>query len=87
MSHKSLMHGGGESYCGAVPAKQPNKSEGSPAEVVEGRPQTKENTQSLTAPDTEPGKRAKRAGACARSSEDVRFDARHPHIRGKNRVR
>ena len=45
MSHKSLMHGGGESYCGAVPAKQPNKSEGSPAEVVEGRPQTKENTQ------------------------------------------
>ena len=42
MSHKSLMHGGGESYCGAVPAKQPNKSEGSPAEVVEGRPQTKE---------------------------------------------
>ena len=45
MSHKSLMHGGGESYCGAVPAKQPNESEGSPAEVVEGRPETKENTQ------------------------------------------
>jgi RNA-directed DNA polymerase len=48
MSHKSLMHGGGESYCGAVPAKQPNKSEGSPAEVVEGKPQTKENTQEST---------------------------------------
>ena len=45
MSHKSLMHGGGESYSGVVPAKQPNKSEPSPAEVVEGRPLTKENTQ------------------------------------------
>jgi len=45
MSHKSLMHGGGESYSGVVPAKQPNKSEQSPAEAVEGRPLTKENTQ------------------------------------------
>jgi RNA-directed DNA polymerase len=44
MSDKSLMHGSGESYCGVVPTKQPNKSETSPAEVVEGRPQTKENT-------------------------------------------
>jgi retron-type reverse transcriptase len=44
MSHKSLMHGGGESYSGVVPAKQPNKSEQSPAEAVEGRPLTKENT-------------------------------------------
>jgi retron-type reverse transcriptase len=38
------MHGGGESYSGIVPAKQPNQSEVSPAEVVEGRPLTKENT-------------------------------------------
>ena len=45
MSGKTLMHGGEESYCGVVPTKQPNKSERSPAEVVEGRPQTKENTQ------------------------------------------
>jgi group II intron reverse transcriptase/maturase len=45
MSGKSLLHGGEESYCGVVPAKQPNKSEQTPAEVVEGRPQTKENTQ------------------------------------------
>ena len=44
MSDKSLMHGSGESYCGIVLAKQPNKSERSLAEVVEGRPQTKENT-------------------------------------------
>jgi hypothetical protein len=45
MSGKSFMNGGGESNCGIVPAKQPNKSEPSLAEVVEGRPQTKENTQ------------------------------------------
>ena len=45
MSGKSLMHGGGESYSGIVPTKQPNKSESSPAEAVEGRPLTKENTQ------------------------------------------
>ena len=44
MSGKSLMNGDGESYCGIVPMKQPNKSAKSPAEVVEGRPQTKENT-------------------------------------------
>jgi RNA-directed DNA polymerase len=44
MSAKSLAHGSGESYCGVVPTKQPNKSERSPAEAVEGRPQTKENT-------------------------------------------
>ncbi len=44
MSHKSSMHGGGESYSGIVPAKQPNKSGQPPAEAVEGRPLTKENT-------------------------------------------
>jgi retron-type reverse transcriptase len=45
MSDKTLMDGGGESYSGVVPAKQPNKSGRPPAEVVEGRPLTKENTQ------------------------------------------
>jgi RNA-directed DNA polymerase len=45
MSGKFLMHGGEESYCGVVPTKRPNKSEETPAEAVEGRPQTKENTQ------------------------------------------
>jgi hypothetical protein len=43
MSHKADMHGGGESYGGVVPAKQPNKSGRPPAEAVEGRPLTKEN--------------------------------------------
>ena len=37
MSDKSFMHGGGESYSGIVPAKQPNKSEPSPAEVCGGK--------------------------------------------------
>jgi hypothetical protein len=44
MSHKSSMDGSGESYSGAVPAKQPNKGEPPPAEAVEGRPLTQENT-------------------------------------------
>ena len=45
--NKSEMNVAGESHSGIVPAKQPNKSERSPAEVVEGRPLTKENTQQL----------------------------------------
>ena len=45
MSDKSLVHGSGESYGGIVLAKQPNQSGQPPAEVVEGRPQAKENTQ------------------------------------------
>jgi len=44
MSHKTHMHGGGESYSGVIPAKQPNKSGRLPAEAVEERPLTKENT-------------------------------------------
>jgi len=45
MSDKSTMHGGGESYSGVVPAKQPNKGGRPPAEAVEGRPLAKENTE------------------------------------------
>jgi len=44
MSGNSLVNAGGESYCGIVPTKQPNKSDESPAKAVEERPQTKENT-------------------------------------------
>jgi hypothetical protein len=43
MSYKAHMYGGGESYSEIVPVKQPNKSGRPPAEVVEGRPLTKEN--------------------------------------------
>jgi RNA-directed DNA polymerase len=45
MSGKSLMHGGGESYSGVVPTKQPNKGGRPSAEVVEERPLVKENTE------------------------------------------
>ena len=45
MSDKTHMHGGGESYSGIVPAKQPNEGGGGPKEAVEGRPLTKENTE------------------------------------------
>ena len=45
MSGKSLMHDGGESYSGVVPAKQPNKGGRPSAEVVEERPLVKENTE------------------------------------------
>ena len=44
MSGKSITNGSGESYSDVVPTKQPNKSDSSPAEVVEGRSLTKENT-------------------------------------------
>jgi RNA-directed DNA polymerase len=44
MSDKSLMHDRGESYCGIVPARPPNKVGRPMAEAVEGRPPTKENT-------------------------------------------
>ena len=37
------MSGGGESYSGVVPTKQPNEGRGGPKEVVEERPLTKEN--------------------------------------------
>jgi hypothetical protein len=45
MSGKSFVNGDGESCSGVLPTKQPNKSETSPAEDVEGRPLAKGNTQ------------------------------------------
>lgn len=43
MSYKAQKHGGGDSYSGIVPAKQPNEGLGGPQEAVEERPLTKEN--------------------------------------------
>jgi len=45
MSDKTTMDGGGESYSGVVPTKQPNKSGKPQAEVVEERPLAKKNTE------------------------------------------
>ena len=96
MSGKSLMHGQGESYHGVVPTKQPNKGGEPPAEVVEGRPWTKENTPQtnlLRTPSRESGttglERVRRGAPKAgrTSPPDVRFDANHYSIRGRNRVR
>ena len=44
MSHKSNMHAGGESYNLIVPAKPRNKGGQPPADGVEGRGLTKENS-------------------------------------------
>ena len=85
MSDKSLLHDGGESYRGIVPAKQPNKSEGSPAGAVEARPPTEENTRQ-TNPSRTPS-RASGFSGLERVREAARFDAKRAHIRGKNRVR
>src|ERR1017187_8900480 len=81
MNYKSLMHGSGESYCGVVLAKQPNKSERSPAEVVEGRPQAKENT-----PEPNPYRAPCRICgshglARVREAASVHFDAKRPYPR------
>jgi hypothetical protein len=43
MSHKSHMHGSGESYSGILPVKRSNEGRGGPKEIVEGRPLAKEN--------------------------------------------
>ena len=84
MSGKSLMHGGEESYCGVVPTKQPNKSEASPAEAVEGRPQTKENTQrpnSHRTPSRERGLSGlERVRETARRHRKLKFTALLHHV-------
>src|SRR5229473_6188206 len=84
MSHKSSMHGGGESYSGVVPAKQPNKSGQPLAEVVEGRPLTKENTpepNSLRTPCRGSGRSGlDRLREAARQDGKTRFTALLHHV-------
>ena len=82
-SGKSLMHGGGESYCGIVPTKQPNKGGEPSAEVAEGRPWTKENTF-----QPNPCRTLSRKGGQADGSVCAGLAcASTLTIRGKNRVR
>jgi hypothetical protein len=54
MSLESNMHAGGESD-GCVPSKCPNNGGKLPAEGMEGRQPTKENTGQATAPRTQSG--------------------------------
>ena len=94
MSDKALMHGGGESYSGVVPTKQPNKSGRPQAEVAEGRPLTKENTRQpkpYRTPSRESGpswlervREAAKQDGKLQPHPDSGVDA---NIRGKNRVR
>ena len=84
MSDKSLMNGNGESYCGIVPTKQPNKSDKTPAEVAEGRPKTKENTQQPNSRRT-PSRECELSGLervreAARKDEKLKFTALLHHV-------
>jgi RNA-directed DNA polymerase len=84
MSHKSSMHGSGESYSGIVPAKQPNKSGQPPAEAVEGRPLTKENTpepNSHRTPCRESGRSGlERVREAAKKDGKLKFTALLHHV-------
>ena len=84
MSHKSSMHDSGESYSGIVPTKQPNKSGTPPAEAVEGRPLTKENTSepnSCRTPCRESGRSGlERVREAARKDKKQRFTALLHHV-------
>lgn len=84
MSHKSSKHGGGESYSGIVPTKQANKSGEPPAEPVEGRRLTKENTSepnSCRTPGRESGRRGlERVREAARKDKKQRFTALLHHV-------
>ena len=77
MSYESHMHGGGESYSGVVPAKQPNEGRGRPQEAVEGRPLTKENTEQ-TDPSQTPSRGSGPNGLERVREAAVRFYATHP---------
>ena len=84
MSDKSLMDGGGESYSGVVPAKQPNKGGRPSAEVVEGRPLTKENTEQSN-PHRTPSRESGPSGLArvreaAKQDKKLRFTALLHHV-------
>jgi RNA-directed DNA polymerase len=84
MSHKSSMHGGGESYSVIVPTKQPNKGGEPQAEVVEGRALTKENTpepNSNRTPSRESGPSGlERVREAAKKDGKVKFTALMHHV-------
>ena len=84
MSHKSTMHGGGESYRGVVPAKQPNKGGRPSAEVVEGRPLAKENAEQSNQHRTQSRESGpnglERVREVAKKDKEVRFTALLHHV-------
>ena len=84
MSGKSLMHDGGESYSGVVPTKQPNKGGRPSAEVVEGRPLAKENTEQSNQCRTQSresgSKGLERVREVAKKDRNVQFTALLHHV-------
>lgn len=84
MSYKTQMNGGGESYSGVVPAKQPNEGLGRPQEAVEGRPLTKENMGESNSCRT-PGRESEpngldRVRQAAKEDKELRFTALLHHV-------
>jgi group II intron reverse transcriptase/maturase len=84
MSYKTQMNGGGESYSGVVPAKQPNEGQGGRKEVVEGRPLTKENMEEPNSCRT-PNRESEPSGLdrvrqAAKRDKKARFTALLHHV-------
>jgi group II intron reverse transcriptase/maturase len=78
------MDGGGESYSGIVPTKQPNQTGRPGAEVAEGRPLIKENTQQSNSYRT-PSRTGEHSGLervreAARRDKKQRFTALLHHV-------
>jgi RNA-directed DNA polymerase len=84
MKYEAGMNALGESHSGIVPAKQPNKGEGTPAEVAEGRPLTKENTRGPTpyrTPSRESGPNGlMRVREAAKQDKKLKFTALLHHV-------
>jgi group II intron reverse transcriptase/maturase len=84
MSDKAQMNGGGESYSGVVPTKQPNEGLGGPKETVEGRALTKENREEPNSHRT-PRRESEpsgldRVGQAAKKDKGLRFTALLHHV-------
>ena len=78
------MNGGGESYSGIVPARQPNEGQGGPQGAAEGRPLTKENmgephSNRTPSRGNEP-KGLDRVRQAARQDKELRFTALLHHV-------
>ena len=84
MSYKTHMDGDGESYSGVVPAKQPNKGGRPSAEVVEGRPLTKENAEQSNQRRTQSRESGKsgldRVREAAKKDRKLQFTALLHHV-------
>jgi len=84
MSDNPHVYGGGESYSGVVPAKQPNKGGRLPAEGVEERPLTEENMEQPNLGRT-PSRESRQSGLdrvrrVAKGDGKVRFTALLHHV-------